>query len=332
MQGTSRSHRSLPVITVCFLLSVLLVTALTPGVVPVQGAERVHAAVPGEPGNSGGALESASVRALSGSLQIPGGTVALPVEAVGVQNLGAATVMIGYDPAVLKVIGCQRNAAFDAGLCNSQFDRDDDGVPDAVRFNVISLGGLNGSEGSPLNFVNITWGGAETLDTGATSVLEVEIRTFTDTDGIPIEASAENGRVTVTIVPTATPTPTVVPTPTPALSTIEGYAWKDRNCDGLREEGEPGFPQMKILLDVSSLQESGMSVALAVTDVDGYYRFEDITPGTHGVQTTAPEGWWPTTDTLVKAITTPRQTLEVSFGFCQPFPVSYLPLTLAGRK
>ena len=323
MKGTSRFHRSLPVITGCFLLSVLLVAALTPGVVLVQGAERVHAAVLGEPGNPSGALEGASVRAISGSLQIPGGIVTLPVEAVGVQNLGAATVMVGYDPAVLKVVGCQRNAAFDAGLCNSQFDRNDDGVPDAVRFNVVSLGGLNGAEGSPLNFVNITWGGADTLNMGATSVLEVEIQTFTDTDGIPIEASAENGQVTVAIAPT----PTVAPT-----STIEGYVWKDRDCDGLREEGEPGFPRMKVLLDVGSLQEAGMNVALAVTDADGYYRFEGVTSGTHGVQTTAPAGWWPTTDTLVKAIIISPQTMEVSFGFCQPFPVAYLPLTLAGRK
>jgi len=116
-----------------------------------------------------------------------------------------ATVMVGYDPAVLQVAGCQRNLAFDIGLCIPQCtecDRDDDGVLDAVKFNVGSAEpeGLSGTEEVPLNLVDITWAVVGTPDPGTVSTLVVvEIPTFADPLGIPISRSAENGQVTVGI-------------------------------------------------------------------------------------------------------------------------------------
>ncbi len=142
------------------------------------------------------ASDGAVVRAGSGVILPPGGTVTLPVEAIGVQNLGAATVMVGYDPAVLSVAGCQRNPEFDLGMCNQEFDRDDDGVPDAVRFNVLSIEGLSATEEVPLNLTDITWA-VVGEPCNITSTLEVEVLTFTDPDAIPISVSAENGQVTV---------------------------------------------------------------------------------------------------------------------------------------
>jgi hypothetical protein len=144
---------------------------------------------------TGATSNGAVVRAGSGVIPQDGGTVTLPVEAIEVQNLGAATVMVGYDPAVLQVAGCQRNPAFDFGLCNSQFDSDD-GVPDAVRFNVLSLDGLSAVEGTPLNLADITWAVVGQPDVWITST-PVEVTTFTDPDGIPIGVSAENGQITV---------------------------------------------------------------------------------------------------------------------------------------
>ena len=138
----------------------------------------------------------AVVRAGSGVILQDGGTITLPVETIEVQNLGAATVMVGYDPAVLQVAGCQRNPAFDFGLCNSQFDGDDDGLPDAVRFNVLSLDGLSAGQETPLNLVNITWALVGRPDVEI-AITPVEVLTFTDPDGIPIGVSAENGQVTV---------------------------------------------------------------------------------------------------------------------------------------
>ena len=137
----------------------------------------------------------AVVRAGSGAVVQSGGTITLPVEATQVQNLGATTVVVGYDPAVLTVAGCQRNRAFDVGLCNTAFDRDDDGTPDAVRFNLISLDGLSAPDGDPLSLADIAWTVAGGPDPGTTITLEVEVPTFTDTDGFPISVSAENGQV-----------------------------------------------------------------------------------------------------------------------------------------
>ncbi|MBC8447962.1 MAG: hypothetical protein H8D78_09445 [Chloroflexi bacterium] len=144
----------------------------------------------------------AVVRAGSGVILQDGGTVTLPVDAIEVQNLMAATVMVGYDPAVLQVAGCQRNPAFDVGLCIPQCtecDRDDDGVLDAVKFAVGSMEpeGLSAAEGSPLNLADITWAVVGEPDLGVTSTLEVEVPTFTDPLAIPISVSAENGQVMV---------------------------------------------------------------------------------------------------------------------------------------
>ncbi len=142
-------------------------------------------------------LDGAVVRAGSGVILQDGGTITLPVEAIGVQNLGAATVMVGHDPTVLRVAGCQRDPAFDFGMCNPQFDRDDDGLPDAVRFNVVSLEGLSTVEEAPLNLADITWTVVGEPDVGTVTTLEVEVLTFSDSGTIPISVSAENGQVTV---------------------------------------------------------------------------------------------------------------------------------------
>ncbi len=143
------------------------------------------------------AIDGAVVRAGSGVILQDEGTITLPVEAIGVQNLGAATVMVGHDPAVLRVAGCQRDPAFDLGLCNPQFDRDDDGLPDAVRFNVVSLEGLSAVEEAPLNLADITWAVVGEPDVGTVTTLEVEVLTFSDSGTIPISVSAENGQVSV---------------------------------------------------------------------------------------------------------------------------------------
>jgi hypothetical protein len=139
----------------------------------------------------------AVVRAGSGMIVPPGGTVTLPVEAIGVQNLCAATVEVGYDPVQLSVAGCQRNPEFDLGLCNQELDRDEDGLPDAVRFNVISMNGLSATEEVPLNLADITWAVVGEACLKITSTLEVEVSTFADPLGIPISVSAEDGGVMI---------------------------------------------------------------------------------------------------------------------------------------
>ncbi len=143
------------------------------------------------------------VRAAGGSLVsgTPGPTVALPIKVVNVQGLGATTILVGYDPASLKVVACQRGPSFDVGLCNSAYDRNADGTPDAVLFNVVSLQGVNATT-APVVLVNITWQAVTAVPETRASTLSVQVQTFTDTDGNPLAHTAQDGQITLLPAPT----------------------------------------------------------------------------------------------------------------------------------
>jgi len=106
-------------------------------------------------------------------------------------------VVVGYDPTLLTVAGCRPNPEFDLGLCNPQFDRDEDGEPDAARFNVVSPGGLSAPDDVPLNLADITWAVVGRPDAGTVAALEIEVLTFDRWDATPISVTTENGQVTV---------------------------------------------------------------------------------------------------------------------------------------
>ncbi len=137
------------------------------------------------------------VRAASGVLTsgAPGPSVSLPVEAADVQGLGAATVLVEYDPAVLAALACQNSPRFDIGMCNFSHDRDKDGTPDAVLFNVLSLNGVSGIE--PIVLVDITWQAVQAVATEQTTSLVVRIQTFTDAAGKPLPYTTQNGQITL---------------------------------------------------------------------------------------------------------------------------------------
>jgi len=162
------------------------------------------------------ALEAAIVTAVSGAIGPGRAALPLPVQAANVTRLGAATVQIGYDPALLRVTDCQRNPVFDVGLCNTALDRDRDGVADAVLFNVVSLSGISAA-GSPVTLAQITWAAATTA--AATAALTVTIETFTDADGIPIPVTAVDGQIVIAAAATSPPTATSSPTATPTSTT-----------------------------------------------------------------------------------------------------------------
>jgi len=125
-------------------------------------------------------------------------TITLPVEALEVQNVGAATVEVGFDPTMLRVVGCKPNRAFDIGLCNKALDRDGDGTADAVRFNAVSLDGLGASGEEPLNLADLTWVVKEGLKAGTTITLGLQVPAFTDVNGLPISIAVQSGRITIT--------------------------------------------------------------------------------------------------------------------------------------
>jgi hypothetical protein len=125
-------------------------------------------------------------------------TITLPVEALAVQNVGAATVEVAYNPAQVENAGCQPNSAFDIRLCNTALDRDGDGAADAVGFTEISMDGLSAAGDEPLNLADITWTVDGGLAVGTVITLGLTVSTFTDVDGIPFSIGVQSGRITIT--------------------------------------------------------------------------------------------------------------------------------------
>ena len=164
----------------------------------------------------------------SASLSINGGVISagssltstINVSIPGGSSLGAATIDISYDPAVVDAVSCSADpsGAFDSKVCNANFDND--GVnPDTVRFSLISTGGVGGS----LSLANITFQAVGSG--GAATTLSINPVTFTDINGTPIPVSSGNGSVSIPsptetftpIPPTATqPPPTNTPLPAPS--------------------------------------------------------------------------------------------------------------------
>lgn len=190
--------RSLVQLALAPALVLLLVSVAIP--VTMSAAREPTFPITSTGDTTGQTSNSAVIRTDSGTILQAGNPITLPVEAVNVQNLAAVTVMVSYDPAVLRVAGCQCNPAFETWTkCNTQLDDDGDSQPDAVVFNMLSWDGLSAGEGAPLNLANIAWGVAGTPDPGTVSTLIVEVLTFADPFGIPISRSAENGQITVGI-------------------------------------------------------------------------------------------------------------------------------------
>jgi hypothetical protein len=165
---------------------------------------------------------SALVQAKSGTLPVRNASTVLPITVSNVERLGALTVIVGYDPLLLKPLQCQRGGSFSTGLCNTAHDLNKDGMPDSVRFNVISVNGVNVTAGSTLTLVEITWEAAGSPGVGATTSLSVTVESFANTEGIPLNVGSQLGMITfveaLTLTPTATPTATSTPTATRTLT------------------------------------------------------------------------------------------------------------------
>ena len=136
------------------------------------------------------------VRAATGVLFVPGPAVTLPIQVTNIPQLGAATVLITYDPAVVRPTACQRNAAFNFGLCNTTHDRNGDGTADAVLFNVVSIEGIGAGE-TAIPLVSITWQAAAGVQPPASTDLGVQVETFTDASANPVAVTTQGGRITI---------------------------------------------------------------------------------------------------------------------------------------
>jgi hypothetical protein len=222
-------------ISVGALLIVLVAAGLAagpPALIRANGAIPAAALTEGSPVPITAADMTPLVAAASGSLTsgAPGPSAVFPITVSDIQKLGAATVVVGYDPASLKPVACQRGPAFDVGVCNRTYDRDGDGTADAVLFAVLSLNGVS-TTGTAVPLANITWQAVTAVQDERVTALTVEVRTFTDTDGRPMNYTTQDGQITLlpplpatktpTATTTATPTATATATPTPTATAHE---------------------------------------------------------------------------------------------------------------
>src|SRR5690606_15024161 len=109
------------------------------------------------------------------------------LEVAGAVDLGAATLRLGYDPAVVQVIDCAPLAAapFDTGSCNPTYAQ---GV---ARFTLIAANGITGSHGLfAVTFLAI---GPD----GAATDLSLTVDHFADTTGTPLPVSTLDGTLSV---------------------------------------------------------------------------------------------------------------------------------------
>ena len=119
----------------------------------------------------------------------PGGQVTAPVEVVDAVNLGAATVLLSYDPAVVQAVGCAGppSGVFDGGYCNLEY------ALGVVKFNVVALDGVDGTH----RLYDVTFeavgGGA-----GATVTdLTLTVEHFADPQGNDLDVDTAGGEIEI---------------------------------------------------------------------------------------------------------------------------------------
>jgi hypothetical protein len=74
---------------------------------------------------------------------------------------------------------------------------------------------------------------------------------------------------------------------TPQLAALGDFVWIDNNRDGIQDEGEPGFPGVTV--NLYDCEDN--FIATTTTDENGYYLFDNLTPGDYYVEFIQPEGY-----------------------------------------
>jgi hypothetical protein len=163
----------------------------------------------------------AVVSVASGVAPLGGVSVTLPVNVTGVTNLGALTAILGYDSLVVTPVQCRINrSAFDLGLCNLNYDRDQDGRSDAIRFNATALYGVTVPPGASSPIVEVSWQTTGTATVGAVTPLTLTVVNFDDSAALPLAFSSQDGNLLIAAAAASTPTATATfaSTPTPTQS------------------------------------------------------------------------------------------------------------------
>jgi hypothetical protein len=165
-----------------------------------------------------GLLDSAVLAIGSGDVA-PGDSIAVPMTAaLGSALLGAATVEIQYDPAVVSPTGCAADSGgvFDLALCNVSY------AADTIRFTAISAAGVSGD----LTLANITFEAVGAA--GESSLLALTPTTFASPSGQPLDVTVQDGRIS--IVSLELPAPTGLAAIAVSQSRID-LTWTDNSTD-----------------------------------------------------------------------------------------------------
>ena len=114
-----------------------------------------------------------------------------------------------------------------------------------------------------------------------------------------------------------TPTPSATPTATPTTGVVEGYAFWDKDADGMQDPDDPGVEGAVIIL-----KQGGAEVYSAMSGPDGKYRFGAVTPGQYFLtEQTPPPGYLANPMTVLVAVGANQTFDQIHFGH-QPGPTS----------
>ena len=169
-------------------LSLTVENLATAGAVPLPSRVR-HGSIQIGSGGVAVALVRVGDGSNGGSFSLSqAGAITVPIRVEGAAGLGAASVALAYDPAVVLPVSCGLgDAAFDGGACNLLAA---DGL---VRGNVLSAGGFYGSAA----ILSVTFRSAAGATVGAHGALTLTVHTFDGTAGQALPYEIQNGGVTI---------------------------------------------------------------------------------------------------------------------------------------
>jgi len=101
---------------------------------------------------------------------------------------------------------------------------------------------------------------------------------------------------------------------------IEGIKFLDENRSGVQDAGEPGLEGWQIFLDEDGDGNLDAGEPVQLTDAQGNYRFDGLTPGDYTVAEVIPLAappWFAITPSSVDVTVAPNTTVEVDFGNLQ---------------
>jgi Tol biopolymer transport system component/protocatechuate 3,4-dioxygenase beta subunit len=105
-------------------------------------------------------------------------------------------------------------------------------------------------------------------------------------DAVDSDADPTTGRTSVITLPPGVTDRTwdagIVP-----LASIGDRVWEDQDGDGIQDPGEPGIPNVTVIL----YDDNGDEVDRTTTDPNGNYIFEDLPPGDYSLEFVPPPGY-----------------------------------------